>query len=74
MKVENGDYQRIAEIFNRRHSGRITVTRSYVRLVVQGLVPVDGEKANEVKIIADKYFDVKTTLEKELLSSTEVAA
>jgi hypothetical protein len=69
IRPSNGDYQRITEVFNKRHRNRVTVTRTYVRLVILGMATGEGEKAEEIKEIAQKYFRGKLDLERKLIAA-----
>jgi hypothetical protein len=67
--IENGDYSRIATLFELKHHGKESVTRAYVRLVLLTNKQVSTEKASDVLEIADKYLKGKKQMKRELIAA-----
>ena len=72
--LQIGDFNRIATLYNKRRNHKQTVTRSYVRMIVLGIVKCDSEKASEIRSISKRYFIAKRSLEKQLINRLSTAA
>jgi hypothetical protein len=67
--IENGDYSRIASLFELKHKGRESITRAYVRLVLLTNKEVSTDKAQDVQEIAQKYLESKKQMKRELIAA-----
>ncbi len=70
MLFENGDYSRLARIYNQRHiQDGSSITAQYVRMIILGERKVSSQKSKEIRQLAERFSASKRAVTQEFVSA-----